>query len=342
MQGRIESELKKQKTIDRLLSGLPKYVTEWYFNLKASQVTPSSCSDYISKISKFLTYINPNPLLVSPDDITINVIEQYFISMQTRTLKNGNITYTSDSYKQGIWCALNNFLSFMNNRGYINKNYMTEINKPKNKDLERINDNRILLTKKDFNKILYAAQHGAGSYRARLIQRRHFRNRDTLIILLFMTTGMRKTAMSEINIDDIDAVSKTLTVIDKGNKRHNYVLNDNVLEYLNLWMTDRENILKTSGSKSDALLLNTRGERLTGYGISQLVEKYCEDALGKKISPHKLRSGFCSILYSKTHDAEFVRRAVGHSNISTTQRYIRTNNKEKEIASNIMNDLLNI
>lgn len=340
MQGRIESEIKKQQTINRLLSDLPEYVTEWYFNLKASQITPSSCKDYISKIYKFLVFVNPNTINISPEDINIKTVEQYFILIQTKQLKNGDIVYTSDSYKQGIWYALNSFLSFMNNRGYIDKNYMNEIGRPKNKDLDRINENRILLTKKDFNKILHVVQNGAGSYRARLIQERYYRNRDTLIILLFMTTGMRRTAMSEINIDDINLSNNNLTIVDKGNKRHVYVLPDDVIYYFTLWNKDRENILNNLNIESDALFLNVRGERLTGYGISEMVEKYCEEALGKKISPHKLRAGFCSILYDKTHDSEFVRRAVGHSNIATTQRYISTDNKEKELASNIINDML--
>ena len=46
------------------------------------------------------------------------------------------------------------------------------------------------------------------------------------------------------------------------------------------------------------------------------------EGLGYKISPHSLRTAFCTILYKKTGDIEFVRRAVGHSSIETTQRYI--------------------
>jgi site-specific recombinase XerD len=92
----------------------------------------------------------------------------------------------------------------------------------------------------------------------------------------------------------------------------------------------------------DALFVTEKGNRLASVSISRLVEKYCEEGLGYKISPHKLRSGFCSILYNKTHDAEFVRRAVGHSNIATTQRYIKTNDNEKEIASNIIGGVLKL
>ena len=74
--------------------------------------------------------------------------------------------------------------------------------------------------------------------------------------------------------------------------------------------------------------------------IKYLVYKYTERALGKALSPHKLRAGYCSILYNQTHDIEFVRRAVGHANVATTQRYIVTNGSEKKKVAEIMGSLL--
>ena len=74
--------------------------------------------------------------------------------------------------------------------------------------------------------------------------------------------------------------------------------------------------------------------------VANVVRKYSKIGLGYEISPHKLRSGYCSILYNKTGDIEFVRRAVGHSRVDTTQRYIVTKGSEKEKAAEIMEGLL--
>ena len=73
--------------------------------------------------------------------------------------------------------------------------------------------------------------------------------------------------------------------------------------------------------------------------VKEVVERCTKNALGKKLSPHKLRAGFCSILYKETHDIEFVRRAVGHSDIKTTQRYISVDDTERRKASTIMNNI---
>lgn len=334
MQGRLETEIKKETVLLKKIQNMPEYLQEWYYNLKASQKTITTCRDYINKIEKFLTFINPSIKEIDPQNISLKDIQRYFILIQKREV-NGQQTYTSDSYQQTVWCCLNNFFGFLYNTNKISKNYMTMIAKPKNKDLERINENRILLTKYDFNHILESVEEGAGSDKARVCQKR-LKNRDRAILLLFMTTGMRETALSEINIEDIDFINNTLKVIDKGNKFHVYNLSEKTINSLDLWLQDREK-WKTN---SDALFIAENGNRIGSSTLAKLVDKYCQDALGYHISPHKLRAGFCSILYQETGNAEFVRRAVGHSNIATTQRYIVTDNNERAKASELINNLL--
>lgn len=338
MQGRLENELKMQQSTSTMLKDMPTFVNEWYINMKASRKTAASCQDYIRKVKRFLSYISPDVSSIKPEDITLQSCESYLIACQTKTNSDGTIGMTSDSYQQTNWYALNNFLNFLCKRKYIQHNFMNDIDRPKNKDFDRIQEERILLTQKDFNNILKAAKNGAGSLKARAFQEK-LKNRDILIILLFMTTGMRKTALSEINIQDINYETYSLKIIDKGNKHHFYPLSEMVLQYLELWLVDREHFLK---DERDALFISERGTRLSSQAIAKLVEKYCKEGLGYKISPHKLRAGFCSILYNKTHDVEFVRRTVGHSNIATTQRYITTDQDEKERAINIMSNVLKI
>ena len=334
MQGRLETEIKKETVLLNKLQNMPDYIQEWYYNLKASQKTIATCRDYINKVEKFLTFINPSIKEIDPQDISLSDIQRYFILIQKKEV-NGEKVYTSDSYQQTVWCCLNSFFSFLYNTDRLLKNHMTMISKPQNKDLERINENRILLTKYDFNHILESVEEGAGSDKAKSFQKR-LRNRDRAILLLFMTTGMRETALSEINIEDIDFNYNTLKVVDKGNKFHVYNLSEKTINSLELWLEDR----KEWKTNSDALFIAENGNRIGSSTLAKLVDKYCKDALGFHISPHKLRAGFCSILYKETGNAEFVRRAVGHSNIATTQRYIVTDNNERAKASELIDGLL--
>ena len=336
MSGRLDNEIKVEKTINKKLKNMPEYVNSWYIYLTASNKTVTSRNDFINKLNNFLLSINENISLIKPEDITFESVENYFIKIKTVN-KNGKISYSSDSYKQGIWSCLNNFFEYMVKIKHLYpENYMSMIDRPKNKDLDRINQNRILLTENDFNRILKSVGD------CKSFDNNILKNRDMAILLLFMSTGMRREALSEIDINDLR--DNVLTIIDKQNKRHEYILNEITHKYIKRWLSDRDKIINKvlNNTNTNALFITRYGNRMSGTSIYNLVSKYCNDALGYKISPHKLRSGFCSIMYKKTGDIEFVRRAVGHSNTVTTQRYIVTNGFEKQKASNIMNDLLKV
>lgn len=323
MNGRLHSELSIEKKNDAKVAKMPSYVGRWYLSLKASRRTAATCRDYISKVHHFLQFINPNVLNVKLSDITEDVVMRYFLSIQTKE-ENGEISYTSDSYQLTVWCCLNSFLSYLYSSGMIEANYISSIGKPKNRDLDRINESRVMLTERDFKKIVREI---------RKEENETLRRRDLAIILLFMNTGMRKTALSNITMDDLDLEKHKLIVIDKGNKRHEYLLNDGMIEVLKDWIEIR-------GDRDDNhLFLSKRGREMHGNTLSNVVEKYTAAALGHGVSPHKLRSGYCSILYKKTGDIEFVRRCVGHTNATTTQRYIVTKGEEKERAAEMMASL---
>jgi len=324
MTGRERFDLMINSRTENRLNDLPEYVSEWYYNLLASGMSSRSCNDYINKAKLFLDYCQTTDLNV----ITQAMVDKYFIYIKTKDRDDGDKVSTSDSYQQTTWCALNKFFDFLTNRGYIIKNYMLQIAKPKNRDLVRINENRIHLTKEDFHKIVDAARNG-----------RVFKNRlrNELIVTLLMVTGMRIAALSELDIDNVDLEKKTLSVIDKGNKRHKFYLSNSVIELLKNYLEERNRVALIQ--ERGLFVSKSTGERLSIDTIKDVVERCTKNALGKKLSPHKLRAGFCSILYSETHDIEFVRRAVGHSDVKTTQRYISVDDKEKKKASEIMDTI---
>lgn len=336
MNGRLEHDNKIEEAIDIVLSEVPDYVQEWILNLKASGKTASTRRNYLCMIKRYLSYINEDATKVKLSDINEINIQKYFISLQTTKRYNGGQEKeTSDSYKCQIWAALNNFFVYMIKRGYMQTNPVLIIDKPKNHDLGRINQSRKLLTEKDFKKMLKAIDD---DYNCDY----EFKSRNKAILLLFMTTGMRKTALEEINIEDmdLDLEQPFLQIIDKRKKIHTYPINSSTEGELRDWIGYRARLLIRTKKESDALFLNKYGDRLSSDGVQEVVKRYSRLGLGYEISPHKLRSGLASILYNKTHDLEFVRRSIGHSDISTTTRYVVTEGKERETTSEMMNKLL--
>ena len=273
MSGRNENQIAIFKRVEEKIKRDPKYVVDWYFYLKANGSSATTCRDYINKIHKFLMYINNDYSKVRIEDLNKSVVIQYFADIQ-----NPNNNY-SDSYRQSVWSCLNSFFKYLTTMGLISENYLEQshITRGKNRDLDRINRNRILLTREDFKKIIQAVKNGVGSSSSQKYQNR-FKNRDMSIFLIFMTTGMRETALREIDIKDINFDTKVLTVIDKGRKVHEYTLTDDVVNYLKDWLTDRYFIL--GGRSNDALFISRNQTRISSNSIAELIDKYASEALG--------------------------------------------------------------
>lgn len=316
MPARLENEMRINDITDKILEDMPDYVNEWHDNLYASKKTAATRREFVRKVRNFLSWIDEDVKNIGVEQITDKNVTKYYISIGTKKNSDGSISETSGSYQQGIYCVLKNFLGFLHKKGYIKENYILNIDKPKNNDLERINEHRLRLTKDEFDKVIKQVETEDKVY---------LKRRDLAMMKVFMGTGMRETALKIINISDVDFEKKTLTTIDKGKggKLQVYRLNKGMEQAIKEWLAIRED-------DNEALFINYKGERISCNGIAKVVNKYFSKALGTHVSPHKIRGGVVSILYEQTHDIERVRRSIGHSNSETTQRYIRTANDERD------------
>jgi integrase/recombinase XerD len=166
------------------------------------------------------------------------------------------------------------------------------------------------------------------------------KTRNYAVIRLFITTGMRKTALTSINIEDLDFRNRELHVIDKRDKELVYYLDNEMIKALKEWISVRETIKGNDNALFLSLYGNGRGKRMSKDSVDILVKNVCKNAGYHDVTPHQLRASFCSIMYEKTKDIEFVRRSVGHADVATTMRYITTNNDERQKSVNIMSNIL--
>ena len=326
MQGRIEVEDNIELGIQKKLEDYPEFVAEWYYALRARGNTVKSCREYLNKLEHFLKVMDYDLIDLDIDDITSSDLTKFFTLIQYKEDKTGNKVKTSGSYLNTMWFALNNFFEYQYELGRIEKNYMKTVKPAKNK-MNISSKQKPMLTTNDFKKMLC---HVPGNNHT-------IYSRNKAILLIFMTTGMRRDALCQINVSDINFEKHQLTVTDKGEKKHYYVMSRDVETSIKEWLTLKKTI---RNSNPEALFVTYQGKRITGCAVFNMISECSKKALGAAISPHKLRSGLCSILYEETRDIEFVRRAIGHKNIATTQRYIITEGNEKETASKIMESLL--
>lgn len=329
MNGRLEHDMKREKHIEEILSHMPDFMTEWDTNMKACQKSTVTRYQYIMKADLYLRSINPNEKNVTLDDLTFQTAQTFFVSLNTIE-KKGKIVESSDSQKCTIWSAMQCMFVYLKKRGYVKENPMEMIDRPINHDVDRIREKRVLLTANDFRKILREVDE---DYICDV------RERNKAMLLLFMTTGMRKTALSEINVEDINMEGGTLTVVDKRRKTHVYYIDGAAKEAICEWLVKRPNF--QNADSGDALFINIHGQRVGATAIDGVVSKYTKIALGKPLTPHKLRAGFINVLYKKTHDLDFVCKAVGHSSVTTTARYMDAKGDERQKSRDLMNDVFN-
>lgn len=331
MNGRLEHKIKNEEWIANNLKELPLCVSQYYYSRSSSKESKGSV-EYIKKIRAFLRFISNDTKSIDITQITEEDVSKYLHSVEQTVDNNGNVRETTFAYRKQIHSILNSFFEYLRKRKIITDNPMNCIERPASKDVVK----RKHLDSFDIHFLLECIEDGAGT-EIQKNRQENWKLRDKAIIVLLAMTGMRETALIEINMEDLDFYNGTIKVIDKRHKTHIYKMNGAIRNALTDWIKDRE--LKLSGKPVDALFISNRRQRLSVKSLVAIVEKYSLEALGYSISPHKIRAAFCTILYEKTGDIEFVRRAVGHSCIETTQRYVVDDDTAKDEAVTIMSQI---
>ncbi|MBM7624128.1 tyrosine recombinase XerC [Sporohalobacter salinus] len=166
--------------------------------------------------------------------------------------------------------------------------------------------------------------------------------RDLAIVKVFIHCGLRVSELVNLNLDDIDYQDESIKFYGKGNKERYVPLHGDVIETIKKYLTYRETITPSNEDAKEALFLSTRGNRINVRTVQKMVKKYAKKAgvrNASKITPHKLRHTFASLLYQKTKDLRVLQDLLGHSNISTTQIYTHTDKEQRKNAINEMPDL---
>ncbi len=169
--------------------------------------------------------------------------------------------------------------------------------------------------------------------------------RDRAILELFYASGLRLSELVGLDLDDLNLSGRMVRVLGKGGKERIVPFNQSAADALRTYMKDRPALeqaalrvrmgppkpagkpgpirpapRRTAASKP--LFLNFLGGRLTGRSVHRLVRMYvarCSTRFG--ISPHALRHSFATHLLERGADLRAIQELLGHSQLSTTQRY---------------------
>jgi site-specific recombinase XerD len=215
--------------------------------------------------------------------------------------------------------ALRSFYKFLMRVGHVQENPLRELKLPSKK--KRL---PVFLSEEQALKLLAAPlelmraeqkkpKRGAG----RVLLEWQFL-RDTAILEVFYSSGMRVSELVGLQLRDVNFREKFARVVGKGRKERMVILGDPALTAIR---TYREKLPEKLVLR-EALFVGPHGDPLTTRAVQILFKRYLLQAgLDAKISPHKLRHSFATHLLDHGADLRGVQELLGHANLSTTQVY---------------------
>jgi len=140
--------------------------------------------------------------------------------------------------------------------------------------------------------------------------------RDRCALELLYGAGLRVSELAGMNLGDVQ--DGCLRVRGKGNKERMVPLVAKARAALQLYLARRGELRP----RSEALLLNLRGGRLTARSVARHLARYALAAGTRRhVHPHALRHSFATHLLDMGADLRGIQELLGHASLSTTQRY---------------------
>lgn len=144
--------------------------------------------------------------------------------------------------------------------------------------------------------------------------------RDTAVILLMMSSGLRVSEVSALNLSSFSGDS--LLVFGKGKKERQVYLSTKTLDAVEDYLEIRPDL------DCEALFLSNRSSRFTVRGIQDMVKKYLRKIGKDGYSCHKLRHTAATQLLNSGANIREIQEILGHESISTTEIYTHVSNSE--------------
>jgi len=148
--------------------------------------------------------------------------------------------------------------------------------------------------------------------------------RDALALELLYGSGLRVSELATLDLSQISSSECELRVLGKGRKERIVPLGSKSLAALAAYLPRRSELAhpRTGAYDPQALLLGQLGKRLSVRWLQALVQRYGALGAGRSdLHPHALRHSCATHMLEGGADLRAIQEMLGHSSLSTTQRY---------------------
>lgn len=145
---------------------------------------------------------------------------------------------------------------------------------------------------------------------------------EKLIIETLYQTGMRKSELCNILLEQVDFSKSEIFVKGKGNKQRVVPISENLLKQ----MREYTAIRKPNEDSGIYFFVRENGKKLSEKFVYSVVNRYLSlITLKKKKSPHILRHSFATHVLNNGAEISKVKKILGHSSLASTQVYTNGN-----------------
>lgn len=270
------------------------------------RASPHTVKNYMLDLVQFCEYVSLHqPELIQGQSLQLNAINPLMLRSFLALLFQKN-NPASVARKLS---SLRSFFQYFLKKGEISQNPARAIHSPKvPKRLPQF------LNVDEVFKLL--DMHYDSTFKGR---------RDQSVLELLYSCGLRVSELVGLNMKDLDLESRMVRVLGKGNKERLVPIGQKAVDRINTYLPFRQLVMQKN-PESLALFINFRAGRLTARSVQRLVDQAIQKTgIAKNISPHVLRHSFATHLLNAGADLRSIQELLGHSSLSTTQKYTHVN-----------------
>lgn len=279
--------------------------------LKEKNYSKHTALAYGNDLVFFDAFLKENYGEMSLEEVSYTLIRSWIVSMVDDGIENVSINRKIASLKA--------FYKFLLKTKQIELNPLA-----KHKALKTPKKIQVPFSEDELNKVLFEIKYQDGFEGVR----------DKLIIDLFYTTGIRRSELIGLQLNNLDLSNATVKVLGKRNKERIIPLLPLIIEQVKGYLSERKS-LKVIVDENYLFLLSN-GNKLNETFVYRLINCYFSNVSEKvKKSPHMLRHTFATHMLNHGADLNSIKELLGHSSLASTQVYTQSSLTElKNVYSN--------
>lgn len=278
-----------------------KAVGRFLSSLRERNTSPHTIRAYTRDLGDFTAYVGPRKW----SDIDHIVIRGFLSQLYEKGLSKTSVARSL--------AAVRSLYRWLAQEGVVEQNPAALVSTPKlPKKLPRVP------TMEEMNSVLDGQMPEIAA----------FPERDRLMLELLYGCGIRNSELVGINLDHIRLKDEIILIRGKGSKERYVPFGDAVKSALAGYLPVRQQILSEQRKTTPALLINSRGGRLTTRSVGRIIKKIAvAKGLSPDVHPHTLRHAFGTHMLEEGADLRAIQELLGHERLSTTQRYTQLSTK---------------